>query len=1326
MKKFNKILSFGLAFLTLIQSMPVYLVNAITEDIPANSIEFIDRDQSHYFDSDSPATDVVYEGDTIVITSELMTPQTVEAENVKWTWKPIISDWYYNEWLSTGTDSHYVVGGVDYIYPFPDNYEEHFSYKDYDKYTIYGTNKKVYENVRIWQCQLTIRDADLIYDDYSFKAGWYTTIDEQVMDEKGWLNYTNSDGELFWWNPYEEKLYAEDKETYIKDNHNGLSKVLVQDTNDDGLLIYTDGVNNFYYDAESSILYDSQNNISSVNINSLSKVYSKYNDFEFASRHILGVEPELNTNFTIVKDLEDQTVKIGDSITLESDFVTTSTPNTVRWEYSKNNGTTWETVNFGNIENEICSNQEIKVNDDGYLIYKKNGEQYFVKNGSVYQYGFLKSNINIDSLTQIKIPRKDSHGYLVYKDSHENYYYYDEDSNKLYNQYYKKVAIWKIYALEQVMDPEMDGKYYLYRDNKTKYFVDVNGTIFTYQYTKISDSIIGYTPILTLKPEDVRLQNFSVYEDACGFKTKLTLENISSEMNDWLFRVYVGEIEDETADGVDMIHDTWNRTSNSKLTVLWNVTLDLKDGTFSNNEFRWSSAKIKSNTDELIKELTVEINNSSSRINYDRDTISELGITVSGNEHQYFIFSSNTGLTTDQWESFIRDSLWIEMDNKSQANARFTISINKLNGAYIGKEMEENVDYYYSNSIAENNSTTQSKIVITPNEPTNISGITWQYLDLDVRVPEDLKIKSAQIQFTSGIKTEKIKVTSSTNFSIIKKSDSNYIINSTKDVTQEEWEQFFRHNVSFELINGREISIRWVASTETLDGTEYYNQNNDHYYKIVHTPNYDWIQANNLANQSSYMGKKGYLANVADAEEDEFIKTLLPNASAGYWIGEGCDYNYINTYLAKSGKSGRFSSGNWTTQRASLTEKQIFDIAAYVKGDKTYVYNGVTYQTTNYDGKDLGSSYALWFILTGPEAGQMIYYQTQKTILGKTFPGQVSRFYTPERDQVYHRFVHYTSASWPMCYTGHNEVPYTIIEYGGSPEDQDIEELRSFGIGKSTVIPGKTEITISKIWDDMDDLYNVRPESITINLLQNGELFDVITINENNVLDNDSNKWQITVENLPKYDSNSNLYTYTIDGEIFENSIFYEEPKYDQKNYTITNSLPPDVYTNEDPQNSYTIKINKNLVDENGNTIKDEDFDKIALDKNSNYKFTFELKEFERSIVAENNTYKEEYGEYTYNDLNIIINANDYIVISGIKPGKYEISELDSQYFELLSVTLNSKTDGVQFISENGKYFVILSGLTGNDENVELTFNNKIDTTRPYDDNDSKENIFKI
>ncbi|MBU5595497.1 Cna B-type domain-containing protein [Amphibacillus sp. MSJ-3] len=127
------------------------------------------------------------------------------------------------------------------------------------------------------------------------------------------------------------------------------------------------------------------------------------------------------------------------------------------------------------------------------------------------------------------------------------------------------------------------------------------------------------------------------------------------------------------------------------------------------------------------------------------------------------------------------------------------------------------------------------------------------------------------------------------------------------------------------------------------------------------------------------------------------------------------------------------------------------------------------------------------------------------------------------------------------------EIVYTIKE-ANVPEgynsviDGDVEN--SFII-TNIYTPEVIQIAGEKIWDDADDQDGIRPDSITVNLLANGQEIDkqVVTADED---------WAYAFEDLPKFEAGEEI-DYTVEEEAVEGY----EVTYD--GYDIINSYTPEV-----------------------------------------------------------------------------------------------------------------------------------------------------------------------
>src|SRR5699024_9248628 len=98
----------------------------------------------------------------------------------------------------------------------------------------------------------------------------------------------------------------------------------------------------------------------------------------------------------------------------------------------------------------------------------------------------------------------------------------------------------------------------------------------------------------------------------------------------------------------------------------------------------------------------------------------------------------------------------------------------------------------------------------------------------------------------------------------------------------------------------------------------------------------------------------------------------------------------------------------------------------------------------------------------------------------------------------------YSFADLPKFENG-EEINYTVQEDG---VDDYSTEIDGFNITNSYT-PGKTSVNVGKAWNDNNNVAK-RPDSITINLLANGEKIDSVKLNA-------KNNWQADFTDLDEY-----------------------------------------------------------------------------------------------------------------------------------------------------------------------------------------------------------------
>ena len=119
-----------------------------------------------------------------------------------------------------------------------------------------------------------------------------------------------------------------------------------------------------------------------------------------------------------------------------------------------------------------------------------------------------------------------------------------------------------------------------------------------------------------------------------------------------------------------------------------------------------------------------------------------------------------------------------------------------------------------------------------------------------------------------------------------------------------------------------------------------------------------------------------------------------------------------------------------------------------------------------------------------------------------------------------------------------------------------------------------TSVQGKKVWADSNDRSQMRPESITIHLLRNGEEIKTKTVTE-------ANDWKWTFDNLDKFDANDKEYKYTIKEDTVP---FYTsaESKDADGNTVITNTYKPEKL---ELKGDSALKVTKVVVGKKGSSL---------------------------------------------------------------------------------------------------------------------------------------------
>lgn len=163
-----------------------------------------------------------------------------------------------------------------------------------------------------------------------------------------------------------------------------------------------------------------------------------------------------------------------------------------------------------------------------------------------------------------------------------------------------------------------------------------------------------------------------------------------------------------------------------------------------------------------------------------------------------------------------------------------------------------------------------------------------------------------------------------------------------------------------------------------------------------------------------------------------------------------------------------------------------------------------------------------------------------------------------------------------------------------------------------------TRVQVEKVWSDSNDRSRMRPESITIHLLRNGEEIKTKTVTE-------ADDWKWTFDNLDKFDANDKEYKYTIKEDTVPFYTSAESTDADG-NTVITNTYKPEKL---ELKGDSALKVTK-----------------VVVGKKSAEPFTFKL------TAAEN------YGDAVKMPANTEVKTSDRIPADGAETKSFQPVEI--------------------------------------------------------------------
>ena len=206
----------------------------------------------------------------------------------------------------------------------------------------------------------------------------------------------------------------------------------------------------------------------------------------------------------------------------------------------------------------------------------------------------------------------------------------------------------------------------------------------------------------------------------------------------------------------------------------------------------------------------------------------------------------------------------------------------------------------------------------------------------------------------------------------------------------------------------------------------------------------------------------------------------------------------------------------------------------------------------------------------------------------------------------------YTFADLPKYNSQGNEIVYTIDEQEVNQNDLKFykKSINKYSITNTFTVPDeKTEVQVNKTWEDNSNVNGKRPASIKYVLTGNGLTKEQIVTGSTTTNEN----WSYKFTNLPKYNSQGNEITYTIDEqEVNQNDLKFYTKQVTGLNVTNTFTVPDEkievqvnkVWEDNSNANGKRPASIKYVLSGNGLTKEQTVTGNTTTNENWSYKFT--------------------------------------------------------------------------------------------------------------------------
>lgn len=306
-------------------------------------------------------------------------------------------------------------------------------------------------------------------------------------------------------------------------------------------------------------------------------------------------------------------------------------------------------------------------------------------------------------------------------------------------------------------------------------------------------------------------------------------------------------------------------------------------------------------------------------------------------------------------------------------------------------------------------------------------------------------------------------------------------------------------------------------------------------------------------------------------------------------------------------------------------------------------------------------------------------------------------------------YLTYTFRSIPAYYKGQT-IKYTVIEnpmdgYTATVSATTGSTDKGYAITVTNKhVPQFDDFTVTKVWDDSNNIDGMRPDSVTIHL--NGSDGSSTEATLSNAKD-----WKYTFKHMPLFDANGNEITYTI-----------TEDAVTGYTYTVTNKDRAFTITNKHTQETFSIPVTKTWED-NGNqdgvrpsaihvTLMGSDGNVYEANLTAAGKWKYEFKDLPRywmeGVAIDYTLNEEAVNGYTYKiegdaDTGFTVTNEHISAVTNVVVNKYweDAENQDGVRPDSVAVTL-SGSDGKTYKATLTKD----TGFSKTFENLPVFFNN--------------------